>query len=181
MEQVLLVVQVILAVGLIGMVLIQRSESDGFGLGGGGGGVISGRAQANLMTRSTAIFAALFIINSLALSVLASQNRSTSITDTIEQQQKTDAKGAPVVPVDADKKADKQLAIPLPEKKSTMKESKGTAPAVPTDTDEKPEVKKAMPDADENAAVPVKKMVKKATPKTQPPMDEPAPADHNDE
>jgi preprotein translocase subunit SecG len=174
MEQVLLVIQVILAVGLIGMVLIQRSESDGFGLGGGGGGVISGRAQANLMTRTTAIFAALFIINSLALSVLASQGRSSgSITDVIEQQQKTDAKGAPVVPTDADKKADKQLAVPMPEKKPVVKTVNDAAPAVPT---EGADVKKDAPAADSKPVAPaVKKAVAKKAPKA---TDEPAPADN---
>lgn len=158
MEQVLLVVQVILAVGLIGMVLIQRSESDGFGLGGGGGGVISGRAQANLMTRTTAIFAALFIINSLALSVLAanSAHNGSSIVDTIEKQQKTDAKAAPVVPTDGDKKADKKVAAPAVEKKADV-----VAPAVPTDADAAP-------------VAPVKKVVKKAAPKVETTEEAPA-------
>lgn len=154
MEQVLLVVQVILAVGLIGMVLIQRSDSDGFGLGGGGGGVLSGRAQANLMTRTTAIFAALFIINSLALSVLASQGRSSSsIADTIEQQQKSDKSAAPVVPTDADKKGaklEKKVAPAAVEKKADVKDA---APAVPTDADAKP-------------VEAVKKVVKHAAPKS---------------
>lgn len=160
MEQVLLVVQVILAVGLIGMVLIQRSESDGFGLGGGGGGVISGRAQANLMTRTTAIFAALFIINSLALSVLAANSTrgGSSIIETIEKQQKTDAKGAPVVPTDSGKKADKKVAAPVVEKKADVNE---TAPAVPTDADEQP-------------VAPVKKAVKRAAPKVETTEEAPA-------
>ena len=179
MEAVLLVVQVILAVGLIGMVLIQRSDSDGFGLSGGGGGVLSGRTQANLMTRTTAIFAALFIINSLALSVLASNNHASSITDVIEQQQKTDASGAPVVPTDTNKNNEKQMAIPLPEKKSDVKSTdakatKDAAPAVPTDADSKPVVKDEAPVA---KPVPVKKAVKKAAPKVEN-NDEPAPADN---
>ena len=177
MEQVLLVIQVILAVGLIGMVLIQRSDSDGFGLGGNsGGGLLSGRAQANLMTRTTAILAALFIINSLALSVIASQGRSSSIMDAIDEQQKTDAAGAPVVPVDGDKKTEKKLA---PAGKKTDAKD---APVVPTDTDENVPVKEkpAAKEVDKKPAAPVKKPVKKAAPKVDA-ADEPAPADHNDE
>ena len=86
MEQVLLVVQVLLAIGLIGMVLIQRSDSDGFGLSGGGGNLMSGRTAANTMTRITAILATLFIVNSLALSVLATSGRAPSIIESLEEQ-----------------------------------------------------------------------------------------------
>lgn len=72
MEMVLLIVQLILALGLIGIVLIQRSDSDGFGLGSGGGmNMFSSRGKATFLTRGTAILAALFIINSLALSIVA--------------------------------------------------------------------------------------------------------------
>lgn len=106
MEQVLLVVQAMIAVALIGMVLIQRSDSDGFGLGSGGGGnLLSGRTSANLMTRTTAILAALFIINSLALSLIAAHSRPASIIETIEEQEADGSKAIPAVPAaDADKK-----------------------------------------------------------------------------
>jgi preprotein translocase subunit SecG len=98
MEQILLVVQVIIAAALIGMVLLQRSETDGFGLGSGGGSnLMSGRATANLMTRTTAILAALFIINSLVLSIIASHNHAPSIMETIDKVEAT-------APAAADKK-----------------------------------------------------------------------------
>jgi preprotein translocase subunit SecG len=137
MEQVLLVVQVIIAVALIIMVLIQRSDSDGFGLGGGGGnGLISGRGQANLMTRTTAILAALFIINSLALSVIAARSHESSIVETIEKQQNS-KDAAPAVPVAGEKKADKKIV--KDEKKA---DEETTAPSVPAaDADAKPAVK----------------------------------------
>lgn len=98
MIQVLLVVQVLVAAALIGVVLIQRSDSDGFGLGSGSGSnFLTGRASANLLTRTTAILAALFIINSLALNILTSHGRHHSIVDTVvEQQNATPA--APAVP-----------------------------------------------------------------------------------
>jgi preprotein translocase subunit SecG len=96
MAHFLLVVHVIIAACLIGMVLIQRSESDGFGLGSGSNSnLLSGRSTANLMTRTTAILAALFIISSLALSVIAAHGGKQSIVTTIEDQEST----APQVPV----------------------------------------------------------------------------------
>jgi preprotein translocase subunit SecG len=100
METILLVLHVIIAVALIAVVLVQRSESDGFGMGSGGGnmGLMSSRGSANLLTRSTAILATLFIVNSLALSLLASGSSKTSLVDTI-QQQEAEAQ-APAVPVD---------------------------------------------------------------------------------
>ncbi len=99
MEQVLLVVHVIIAAALIGMVLLQRSETDGFGLGGGGGSnLLSGRSTANLLTRTTAILAALFIINSLVLSILASRHGHDSLVDTLAQAESQDAGSEAVVP-----------------------------------------------------------------------------------
>lgn len=84
MEAVLLVIHVMIATALIGMVLIQRSDSDGFGLGSGGGsGFMSSRGTANLLTRTTAILATLFIISSLVLGIIASNRSSDSIVDTI--------------------------------------------------------------------------------------------------
>lgn len=83
---VLLVIHVIIATALIGAVLLQRSDTDGFGLGSGSGmNLLSGRASANLMTRATAILATLFILNSLALSIIAARTGTPSILETIEE------------------------------------------------------------------------------------------------
>jgi preprotein translocase subunit SecG len=70
MEVILLVIHLILALALIGVVLIQRSEGGALGIGGGGGGMsgfMTGRATANLLTRATAIIAAGFFLTSMAL------------------------------------------------------------------------------------------------------------------
>ncbi|MES2984883.1 MAG: preprotein translocase subunit SecG [Pseudomonadota bacterium] len=146
MEHVLLVVQVIIAIGLIGMVLIQRSESDGFGLGGGGGSFMSGRSKANLLTRTTAVLAALFIINSLALSVIAAHGRAPSITETIDAQQTTESKAVPSVPLagaDA-KKAAEKVAVPAEAKKPVVKTDESTeAPVTEKKAVKKPQVKAA--------------------------------------
>jgi preprotein translocase subunit SecG len=73
MQTVLIVVHLLIVLALIGVVLLQRSEG-GLGLGGGGGnsgGFLTGRGQANALTRATAILAGLFFLTSLALGILA--------------------------------------------------------------------------------------------------------------
>ena len=75
MQNVLLVIHILLAVGLIGVVLMQRSEGGALGIGGGGGGFMSGRGAANLLTRTTAVLATLFILTSLGLTILAGAYR----------------------------------------------------------------------------------------------------------
>ena len=73
MEIVLRVLQVFLAVGLIGVVLLQRSEGGGLGMGSGGGAgsFMSVRGTANFLTRLTAILAGLFMVTCLVLAMLA--------------------------------------------------------------------------------------------------------------
>ena len=135
MEQVLLVVQVLIAMALIGMVLIQRSDSDGFGLGGGSGNnLMTGRGTANLLTRTTAILAAAFIINSLALSILAARGHTPTIAEAIEAQE-VEAGKAPSVPLAGDKEPVKKDAA----KKEDVKPEEKAAPSVPAaDATEKP-------------------------------------------
>ena len=74
MQTVILVIHLMLAVSLVGVVLLQRSEGGGLGIGGGGGmgGLMSGRGSANLLTRVTAVLAGLFMATSLTLAILAS-------------------------------------------------------------------------------------------------------------
>ncbi len=71
MATVVLVIHLLLAIALVGVVLLQRSEGGGLGIGGGGGGLISVRGTANLLTRATAILAAAFMVTSLILAILA--------------------------------------------------------------------------------------------------------------
>jgi preprotein translocase subunit SecG len=69
MQTVIIVVHLFIVLALIGVVLLQRSEG-GLGLGGGGGGgggFMTGRGQANALTRATAILAALFFLTSIVL------------------------------------------------------------------------------------------------------------------
>ena len=74
---VLLVVHILIAIALVGVVLIQRSEGGGLGIGGGtAGGFMTTRGTANLLTRTTAIMAALFMITSLTLAILATRSHA---------------------------------------------------------------------------------------------------------
>lgn len=98
MYTVLLVAHTIIVLFLIVMVLIQRTESDGLsGLGGGGGNqFMTGRAKGNLMTRTTAILAAAFMVTSLVLAVMASRMTESSIVDQIASEPaKVEAPAAP--------------------------------------------------------------------------------------
>ena len=87
MTTVLLVVHLLIAIALVGVILIQRSEGGGLGIGGSGGGgmggFMSGRATANLLSRTTAILAAGFMATSIALALIANATRAPqSILDT---------------------------------------------------------------------------------------------------
>lgn len=100
MEAILLVIHLMLAVALVGVVLIQRSEGGGLGIGGGGGmsGFMTGRSTANLLTRATAVLAAGFMVTSIALAIIHGRAReSTSIIDQPRQEQP--AQPAPVSPL----------------------------------------------------------------------------------
>ncbi|EGO94642.1 preprotein translocase subunit SecG, partial [Acidiphilium sp. PM] len=72
MITVLLVLQAFITIALIGVVLIQRSEGGGLGLGTsqGMGSFMTGRGTANLLTRVTAVLATLFMVLSLVLALL---------------------------------------------------------------------------------------------------------------
>lgn len=79
----LLVVHILLALALIGVILVQRSEGGALGMGGGGGGgFMTARGSANLLTRTTAVLATLFIVSSIVLAILAGgHSRPRSILD----------------------------------------------------------------------------------------------------
>lgn len=83
METVVLVVHLLIATALVGVVLIQKSEGGGLGMGGGNmGGMMTTRGSANLLTRVTAFLAAAFFATSLILAILAgTTSRTESIFD----------------------------------------------------------------------------------------------------
>jgi preprotein translocase subunit SecG len=78
LASILLVVHLMIAAGLVGVVLLQRSEGGALGIGGGGGGgsFLTGRGTANLLTRVTAGLAGAFFLTSLLLTILAQSNNT---------------------------------------------------------------------------------------------------------
>jgi preprotein translocase subunit SecG len=95
MATVLLILHLFVTLALIGVVLLQRSEGGGLGIGSsqGMGGFMSGRGTANLLTRTTAILAATFFVLSLALALM---NRGTTQSRSILDN--PPAPAAPAVP-----------------------------------------------------------------------------------
>jgi preprotein translocase subunit SecG len=64
----LLVIHILVAISLVGVILLQKSEGGALGMGGGGmSGFMTGRSTANLLTRTTAILALVFMVTSISL------------------------------------------------------------------------------------------------------------------
>ena len=102
MENVVLVIHLILALCLIGVVLLQRSEGGGLGMGGGGSGVMSGRSAATALAKLTWIFAIGFICTSITLTVLAARDSAgRSVIDQIGGNAPAPAP-APIAPLAPD-------------------------------------------------------------------------------
>jgi preprotein translocase subunit SecG len=92
MQTVLIVIHLMIVLALVGVVLLQRSEGGGLGIGGGSG-FMTARGAANALTRTTAILAAGFFATSLLLSILARYGeKPTDVLDRIPTTQ-TDGKG----------------------------------------------------------------------------------------
>lgn len=90
MESVILVIHLFLALAIIGLVLLQRSEGGGLGIGGGGGGLgglATPEGTANILTRATALCAAAFFCTSLLLGILAGQGgRGEGVMDVLDSE-----------------------------------------------------------------------------------------------
>ena len=113
MQQVLIVIHLIVVVALVGTILLQRSDAGALGgLGGSSGvsGFLTGRGQANVLTRSTAILAAVFFFTSLSLAILAGMNRAprSIIDDAASRAPATQGGGV----LDQLKQLEQQPAVP---------------------------------------------------------------------
>ncbi|MGH6665581.1 MAG: preprotein translocase subunit SecG [Pseudolabrys sp.] len=98
MQHVVIVIHLMLVLALIGVVLLQKSEGGGLGIGSTGGFMTS-RGTANVLTRATAILAGLFFATSLVLSILAGMNRKP--TSILQGSQPTPAAPGAPAPLDA--------------------------------------------------------------------------------
>jgi preprotein translocase subunit SecG len=76
MFQFLLIVQMLVTAAMIGVILMQRSEGGGLGVGGSSSGLMTARGAADFLTRATAILATLFVVLSIALAGLATVERA---------------------------------------------------------------------------------------------------------
>lgn len=101
MIAVLLVIHLFIAIALVGVVLLQRSEGGALGMGGGTmGGLMTTRGSANLLTRITAALATCFMTTSVLLAILSGSPRETrSILDQPAQQQAPVQPAEPGVPL----------------------------------------------------------------------------------
>jgi preprotein translocase subunit SecG len=99
MQTLLLVVHLVIAVFLIGVVMLQRSEGGALGIGGGSGNLFSSRGVGNALTRTTAILAACFFATSIALTMLSTHKTSGSIVNQVPvQTNEAPAPGVPAAP-----------------------------------------------------------------------------------
>ena len=98
----LLIVQTVIAVALIGVILMQRSEGGGLGVGGSSSGFMTARGAADFLTRATAVLGGLFIVLSIVMAAIAGATRTPTKIDTslagktmTEQSQPAPAQPAP--------------------------------------------------------------------------------------
>ncbi len=92
----LIVVQAIVAASLVGVILMQRSEGGGLGMGGSPSGLMSARGAADFMTRTTTILATLFVLLSISLAFVAAREGGTSNIDTTLER--TEVPATPIAP-----------------------------------------------------------------------------------
>ncbi len=92
----LLVVQAVIAAALVGIILIQRSEGGGLGIGGSPSGMMSARGAADFLTRSTRWLAIVFVVLSIILAAIAAKSSGggISVESTLDR-----APAAPTGPV----------------------------------------------------------------------------------
>jgi preprotein translocase subunit SecG len=95
----LLVVQAIIAATMIGVILMQKSEGGGLGVGGSPAGLLSARGAADFMTRATTVLACLFVGLSIILGAMASVGRSGSTIDTSLSKTAQQSGSAPSSPL----------------------------------------------------------------------------------
>ena len=101
METLVLTIHILIAVALVAVILLQRSEGGGLGIGGSSsGGFMTARGTANLMTRATTFLAIGFFATTVVLAILAGySNEPASIVDEVLQQAPAQPSG-PSVPTD---------------------------------------------------------------------------------
>jgi preprotein translocase subunit SecG len=116
----LLIVQSLVAISLVGVILMQRSEGGGLGVGGSSSGFMTARGAADFLTRSTSILGGAFIVLSIVMAALAGVTRAPIKIDT--------SLANSAAPIDQSKPA---TAQPVPPAPATGPQQNQQAPAVP--------------------------------------------------
>jgi preprotein translocase subunit SecG len=96
----LTVLQALVAAALVAVILMQRSEGGGLGVGGSPSGLMSARGAANFLTRATTILAVLFVVLSIILATVAVGASSGRTIDTSLQRGPRPGQAAPAAPAD---------------------------------------------------------------------------------
>jgi len=116
----LLIVQTLIAVALISVILMQRSEGGGLGVGGSSSGFMTARGAADFLTRSTAVLGGAFIVLSIVMAAIAGASRTPSKIDTslagklaTPQQQQTQPVQPAPAPSTAPAQNQQTPAVPL--------------------------------------------------------------------
>ena len=114
----LLVIQTLIAVSLVAVILMQRSEGGGLGVGGSSSGFMTARGAADFLTRSTAVLGGMFIVLSIVMAAIAGATREpakidTSLAGKTTQQEQTQPAPAPVQPQQAPTQNEQTPAVPL--------------------------------------------------------------------
>ena len=90
MENFILIINIILAILLIGIILLQKSEGGALGLGVSQDNFISSRSASSFLTKATAIIATLFIVTSISLTIISKEEiSSTSVLEKVEEEKDT--------------------------------------------------------------------------------------------
>ena len=90
MENLIFILNIILAILLVGVILLQRSEGGALGLGVSQDSFITSRSAGNILTKITAIIATLFIITSISLTIIAKKTVSTSsVLEKVDEKEDT--------------------------------------------------------------------------------------------
>lgn len=100
MFQFLLIIQTLIAASMVAVILMQRSEGGGLGVGGSSSGFMTARGAADFLTRSTAVLGGLFIVLSILLAAIAGASREpakvdTSLVNQVAPAQQQPQQGAP--------------------------------------------------------------------------------------
>ena len=132
MATIILIIHLMIAIALVASVLLQRSEGGALGIGGGGDGFMSNRGAGNMLTRTTAILAAMFMTTSLVLGILASRGGSAdSVLDRVVAPQTLSDEDLPEVPAPLGSEFVPAAPVADPEPAAPAEPAEPAEPAVP--------------------------------------------------